>query len=79
MKPYSKLSEKGQIVLPKEIREVLGVKSGDKVYFLVEDNKVVVKPTSSSMTKMMEGLGKEYWQSIDSAKYLKKERQAWKS
>ncbi|MGN8785747.1 AbrB/MazE/SpoVT family DNA-binding domain-containing protein [Blautia sp. HCP3S3_D9] len=31
---------KGQITIPKDIREVLGVSSGDRVTFIVEGNSV---------------------------------------
>jgi len=38
----STLSEKGQITIPKEIREYLGLRAGDKVLFLVEEDRVVL-------------------------------------
>lgn len=78
MKTYAKLSEKGQVVLPKEVRRVLGVRGGDRVYFLVEDNKVVVKPYARNMTELMKGVGKKYWESIDAKAYLARERKSWK-
>ncbi len=36
----AKVMAKGQITIPKEIREVLGVSSGDRVSFVVEGNTV---------------------------------------
>ena len=38
----SSVSEKGQVTIPKEIRDYLGVKTGDKVIFLIEDDKVIL-------------------------------------
>lgn len=38
------LGEKGQIVIPKDIREYLGLKPGSEVIFEIEDDKVVIKP-----------------------------------
>ena len=40
----STISSKGQITLPVEVRSRLGVRSGDKVEFVVEEGKTVVKP-----------------------------------
>ena len=36
----AKVMAKGQITIPKDVREVLGVTSGDRVTFIVEDNTV---------------------------------------
>ena len=36
----AKVMAKGQITIPKEIREVLGVTSGDRVTFVVENGTV---------------------------------------
>lgn len=38
----SKMSVKAQTVLPKPVREKLGLKPGDTVRFLIEDDKVTV-------------------------------------
>lgn len=36
----AKVMAKGQVTIPKDIREVLGVTSGDRVSFIVEGNMV---------------------------------------
>ena len=36
----AKVMAKGQITIPKDIREILGVASGDRVTFIVEGNTV---------------------------------------
>lgn len=38
----AKVMSKGQVTIPKEVREVLGVQSGDKVTFIVEGKTVRV-------------------------------------
>lgn len=38
----AKVMSKGQVTIPKEVRKVLGVQSGDKVTFVVEGNTVRV-------------------------------------
>lgn len=37
----AKISKKGQITVPKEVRKLLGVDSGDKVAFYIENGKSV--------------------------------------
>ena len=36
----AKVMSKGQVTIPKDVREVLGVTSGDRVSFIVEGNTV---------------------------------------
>jgi antitoxin PrlF len=38
----AKITSKGQVTLPREIRERLGVRDGDRVRFEVEDGQVVL-------------------------------------
>ena len=35
----AKVMSKGQVTIPKEVREVLGVQSGDKVTFIVDGTR----------------------------------------
>ena len=37
------LGEKGQVVIPKDIREILGLREGKEVIFEVADNEVKIK------------------------------------
>jgi antitoxin PrlF len=53
------MTSKGQITLPKEIRERLGVRTGGKLCFAVEDgNRVVVSARPSSIQDAFGMLGK---------------------
>jgi len=40
----SKIGPKGQAVIPKEIREMMGIRPGSEVVFEVRGGEVVVKP-----------------------------------
>lgn len=43
--PSSKLSTKGQLVVPKEVRDYLKVRPGDRIDFVVrEDGQVLMRP-----------------------------------
>lgn len=51
----AKVMSKGQITIPKQVREVLGVQSGDKVTFLVEGSTVrVVNAAQYAMRLLQE-------------------------
>ena len=44
--PQARLSSKGQLVIPKEVREHLHVQAGDKIDFVVmADGQVVIRPS----------------------------------
>ena len=38
-----KIDELGRIVIPKELREILGIKAGDNLSFLVDENRIVLE------------------------------------
>ena len=79
MKTMITISSKYQIVIPREAREKLNLKTGDKLIIKADDEKIIIYPQPKSYTKYALGLGKEIWQDIDAAEYVKKERQTWKS
>lgn len=41
-----KLSSKGQVVIPKEIREKLGLKKGDVLSVRLEEDRIILEPIS---------------------------------
>jgi len=45
MDAAAKITSKGQVTLPKAVREALGIKIGDKVVFRVEGNRAVLART----------------------------------
>ena len=40
----SKLGPKGQAVIPKEIRDMMGIRTGSEVLFEVRGDEIVIKP-----------------------------------
>jgi AbrB family looped-hinge helix DNA binding protein len=68
------LSSKNQIVIPKEAREALGVKPGDKLLITVHDNKVLVIERPVKYHRAIRGLVPGLY----GPDYLKKERESWK-
>ena len=50
----AKVMAKGQITIPKDIREVLGVSSGDRVSFVVEGNTVRLVNSAVSAMQVLQ-------------------------
>ncbi len=76
----TKLSKKYQIVVPKEIRQGMGLRVGERVavYSLDRQRAVLVK-YPANYVQAMKGLGKEVWKELGGAlKYIKQERASWK-
>ena len=69
----AKLSSKNQIVIPKEAREALGVKAGDKIEIVVRDRTVIMFPRPKSYAAALRGIGRGLYPEG----YLDKERDSW--
>jgi AbrB family looped-hinge helix DNA binding protein len=67
------LCSKNQIVIPKEAREALGVKAGDRLLVVVRDERVIVLENPKSYGKAIRGMGKGFYPDG----YLAKERNSW--
>ncbi len=68
----SKVSEKGQIVIPKEIRDRLSIKPGDTVIFRVEGGKVSIEVAKERMKDILRE-GKPIEESIEFQRRLREE------
>ena len=76
----AKLSQKYQIVVPKEVRERLRLHAGSRVeiYSIDEDSALLTKRPAAS-TQVMKGLGKDVWKRAGGAsRYIKQERASWR-
>lgn len=67
------LSSKNQIVIPREAREALNLKPGDKVLVLVRGGNVLLLQKPKSYHKAIRGLGRGLYPKD----YLRKERESW--
>lgn len=67
------LSARNQIVIPREAREALGVKPGDKLLVVVRGDTLIVLKKPKSYHAAIRGLaGGSY-----SSRYLDEERESW--
>ncbi|MEM4391508.1 MAG: AbrB/MazE/SpoVT family DNA-binding domain-containing protein [Candidatus Nitrosotenuis sp.] len=71
----SSITTKGQITIPKEIRDRLNLKEGDKVIFLVEAEHATMKKASER--KLSEVLRKQKPWKEHSIKFQKRIRKEW--
>ena len=67
------LSSKNQIVIPREAREALNLKPGDKILFVVRGKDVLLFQKPKSYRAAIAGLGRGLYPKD----YLRKERDSW--
>mgnify|MGYP005850778247 CR=1 FL=1 len=67
------LSAKNQIVIPREAREALQVKPGDKLAVVVRGDKVIVLRKPKSPHTAIRGLARAAYPEA----HVQKERQSW--
>ena len=73
------LSSKNQIVIPKEAREYIHLKAGDRLVITVSaGGHLLLWKRPQNYTKHMKGLGNTLWKGISADKYVEKIRKEWK-
>jgi AbrB family looped-hinge helix DNA binding protein len=71
--PEATLSSKNQIVIPREARERLGLKPGDKLLVVVQGDVLIVRSKPESFERALRGIAR----GVYPPDYLEKERQSW--
>jgi len=77
MNGVSTITQKGQVVIPQSIRRFLGLKPLDKLYFEVEEDKIIAKPILSineamGMIKTQKLISKKEYKKVIAEKLIKK-------
>ena len=78
----AKVTSKGQITIPRDVREKMKLKTGDKILFFEENGKYFLQNSNSivlaDFQKAMEGAAKEagFNSPEDVTKYIKKLRKS---
>lgn len=67
------LSAKNQIVIPREAREALGLKPGDKLLIVVRGDRIIIMEKPKKFHVAIRGLLRGTYPKD----YLKKERESW--
>ncbi|MDI6640426.1 MAG: AbrB/MazE/SpoVT family DNA-binding domain-containing protein [Methanocellales archaeon] len=71
----SKVTEKYQVTIPKDIRKEIGIKRGDEVQFTREDDKIVmfVKPKIKDPVKFLWGLAPSKKEAVELVRKARRE------
>jgi AbrB family looped-hinge helix DNA binding protein len=70
----AKLSSKNQIVIPREAREALKAKPGDRLQVVVRGESVLLMGKPKRYSKAIRGLGRKRYPN----QYVEKERGSWR-
>ena len=63
--PVSTITSKGQITIPKEIREHLHIQTGDKIDFILDESgKVIFRPATLDIAELKGVLQRENVKSV---------------
>ena len=73
----ARIDSKYQVVIPKEIRERMGLKPGSTVLFVLDGDTVTLRPRPQSYADALRGLHAELWE--DAEAWLEEERSAWEA
>ncbi len=57
--PYSVITSKGQITIPKTVRNRLNLKTGDKLDFQIQEGELKLVPVNGSVTGLFGILSRE--------------------
>lgn len=68
-----KLSSKNQIVIPRDVRDALRVRAGDKMVIVTRGDTVIMLRKPKRYSKATAGMAKGIYPSD----YLEKERESW--
>lgn len=52
----AKISSKGQVVIPVDIRSAMGIKEGDQLHFVLENDRLVIEPVHLLSAEELFGL-----------------------
>ena len=67
------IGTKNQIVIPKEAREGMGVKTGDELMVQTINGVTIIRPMPKNLTKFLLGIAKGMYPKG----YLRRERASW--
>ncbi|MFQ6134169.1 MAG: AbrB/MazE/SpoVT family DNA-binding domain-containing protein [Armatimonadota bacterium] len=71
----AKLSTKNQVVIPKAIRDKLGIQSGDVLLLRAEDGILYAVPEPQDWATALQGVGAEIWDGVEVKEYIRQLRE----
>lgn len=71
----TKVSSRGQVVIPKRVRDRLNLKSGSKLEVKAEDKKIILNPIPKRELEMFSASEEKVEKVLEESKKLEKERE----
>jgi AbrB family looped-hinge helix DNA binding protein len=59
MQEEATVTSKGQVTIPQDIREAIGLKSGDKLIFIEREGQIIMKPKIKNPVQRLRELRRE--------------------
>ena len=78
MEETVRVSEKGQVVIPKRVRDKIGLETGDELTVNLVGQKIILRRRPKSYTDYMWGLHEEAWRGVEAKDYVDEERESWR-
>lgn len=78
MEETVKVSEKGQVVIPKRVRDKIGLETGDELTVNLVGQKIILRRRPKSYTDYMWGLHGDAWKGVDAKDFVDEERESWR-
>ncbi|MHB8777811.1 MAG: AbrB/MazE/SpoVT family DNA-binding domain-containing protein [Anaerolineales bacterium] len=72
-----KINARNQITIPRDVRNKLNIKQGDRLLVDVQDGVIILIPQPKRYTDYLQGLHSEIWKGVDAQEYVNGEREAW--
>jgi AbrB family looped-hinge helix DNA binding protein len=75
----AKLSQKYQIVVPREVRKKMGLQAGSRLHlYPVDEKSALLLKHPENYVEALKGLGGDIWRKLGGAnRYIKQERVSW--
>lgn len=74
-----RVSGKYQVVIPKSIREEIGLEKGDELIVSLQEKAIIMRVKPKSYSDYTLGLHKEIWKETEATEYVEKGRSSWKT
>ena len=73
------VTSNGQVTVPKEVRDALGIRTGDKVYFVADQDRAIMVPIKGDIWSVRGALQKYAKKKPLNWKKVRKEIKEWRA
>lgn len=73
------VSSRFQVVIPRSVREAMGLRPGEKLMVEVQGDRILMRPRPSQPARALRGMHRDIWCDVDPVEYVRRERESWGS